>query len=188
MLRACDNPFAVHRVLRQRYRLDDAQWEQLFARLEAQGRRGAFVGPQGVGKTTLLEDLAVRLKARGWEIRLLRLNAERNQFTLRSLRAQLEGVSPRDFVLLDGAEQLSAVAWWRFRFWTRRAGGLVITSHRAGRLPLLRRCTTSPALLHELVTSLGVKFSPEKSATLHTRHRGNLRSALRELYDAQANT
>jgi hypothetical protein len=29
MRRACDNPFAVHRVLRERYRLTAAEWQSL---------------------------------------------------------------------------------------------------------------------------------------------------------------
>jgi hypothetical protein len=183
MLRACDNPFAVHRVLRERYRLDETEWSQLFARLESQQNRGALVGPRGAGKTTLLEDLAERLEARRWKIILLQLSAERDQFALRSIRERVAHVGATDFVLLDGAEQLGPIAWWRFSFWTRRAGGIVVTSHRAGRLPLLRRCETSSSLLRELVSSLGVEISPAESDALHARHRGNLRDALRELYD-----
>lgn len=186
MLRACDNPFAVHRVLRERYRLDDAAWSQLLHRLETQRHRGALVGPPGAGKTTLLEDLAERLKASGWKICFLRLNSERRPFALRSLHGRVSDVGPRDFVLLDGAEQLGPVAWHLFRFWTRRARGIVLTSHRTGRLPLLHRCATSPALLRELVHSLGVELSPEESALLYAQHRGNLRHALRELYDRHA--
>lgn len=186
MRRACDNPFAVHRVLRERYRLGEAEWAQLLAQLDARHRRGAFVGPQGAGKTTLLEDLGERLAASGWKIIFLRLSAERGQFTLRSVRERVARAGARDFILLDGAEQLGPIAWWRFRFWSRRAGGIVVTSHRGGRLPLLRRCETSPPLLRELVTSLGVEISGEDSAMLHARHHGNLRNALRELYDAEA--
>jgi hypothetical protein len=186
MLRARDNPFAVHRVLRERYRLGEAAWAKLFARLDAQHGRGALVGPQGAGKTTMLEDLADRLAARGWKIRLLRLSADREQWTLPALRHEAEGAGPQDFILLDGAEQLGVVAWWRFRFWTRSAGGLVITSHRGRRLPLLHRCETSPALLHEIVAALGVKFSREECVALHRQHRGNVRNALRELYDRHA--
>ena len=65
MRRACDNPFAVHRVLRERYRLSAVQWQALLARLERLGWRAAIVGPHGSGKTTLLEDLAGRLEGQG---------------------------------------------------------------------------------------------------------------------------
>jgi hypothetical protein len=186
MLRARDNPFAIHRVMRERYRLDENAWTKLLARLDAQDRRGALVGPQGAGKTTLLEDLAARIATRGRKIRLLRLNADRERWTLPLLQQEVEGAGPDDFILLDGAEQLAPVAWWRFRLWTRHAGGLVVTTHPAGRLGLLDRCETSPALLHELVLSLGVDFPFNKCAALHARHQGNVRSALRELYDMHA--
>lgn len=118
MVAARDNPFAVHRVLAQRYRFDAAAWGNFLARLEKLGWRGALVGPQGSGKTTLLEDLAAQ--------------------------------------------------------------------HGEGRLPLLHRCETSPVLLGELVRSLSVTLSLADAVALHARHGGNLRAALRELYDVHA--
>lgn len=179
---ARDNPFAVHRVLRERYRLDDAGWSALLARLEAAGWRGAIVGPHGSGKTTLLEDLAVRLEVRGWTARWVRLSTEDRQVS----RGSLVGLAARDVVLVDGAEQLGWVRWRLLRWRARRAAGLIITTHRAGRLPTLLRCRTSPDLLRSLVAALGVTLTPAAAASLHARHRGNLREALRELYDAHA--
>jgi hypothetical protein len=88
--------------------------------------------------------------------------------------------------LLDGAEQLSLLTWFQFRWRTRRAGCLVVTTHRAGRLPLLHRCATSPELLCNLVSSLGESLTADESVALYQRHRGNLREAMRELYDQQA--
>ena len=75
MRRARDNPFAVHRVLRERYRLSAVEWQELIARLARLGWRGAIVGPHGSGKTTLLEDLAGRLEGQGWRTHWLRFNA-----------------------------------------------------------------------------------------------------------------
>ena len=72
-MRARDNPYAAHRVLKVRYRLTESQWQELLARLDELGYRAAIVGPQGSGKTTLLEDLAERLSARGFRIRLERV-------------------------------------------------------------------------------------------------------------------
>ena len=158
MLRACDNPFAVHRVLAERYRMSDAEWSRLFERLEASGGRGAIVGAHGSGKTTLLEDLAERLERRG----------------------------ELDYMLVDGADELSWLAWTRLRLRARSTRWFVITSHREGLLPLLHKCETSPALLAELVHSLGESISAEESLALHRRHGGNLREALRELYDLVA--
>jgi energy-coupling factor transporter ATP-binding protein EcfA2 len=155
MLRACDNPFAVHRVLAERYRLDESGWARLLNRLETLGHRGAIVGPHGSGKTTLLEDLAERLERRG----------------------------ERGIMLVDGADQLSQFEWMRLRLRARSARGLIITSHRDGMLPLLHRCETSPELLSDLVRALGQPISAARAAELHASHRGNVRDAIWELYD-----
>ena len=89
---------------------------------------------------------------------------------------------------LDGAEQLGAIAWLRFRWRARRAGGLIVTTHRPGRLAALIECTTSVGLLDRIIQCLepdGLATAPP-AAELFTRHRGNLRDALRELYDVYA--
>jgi hypothetical protein len=177
MRRALDNPFAVHRVLRERYRLSALDWQALMARLELLGRRGAIVGPRGSGKTTLLEDLAGRLEGQGWRIHLLRFNADQRRLAFPA------GSEAGDFVLCDGAEQLSFLDWRRLALRARSAGGLVITTHRAGRLPALHRCETSPALLQNLAASLGAPLSIGECGELHARHDGDLRAALSELYD-----
>jgi energy-coupling factor transporter ATP-binding protein EcfA2 len=181
MRRARDNPFAVHRVLRERYRLSALEWQELMARLERLGRRGAIVGPHGSGKTTLLEDLAGRLKGQGWRIHLLRFHADQRRL------ASLSRWKADDFVLCDGAEQLSFLDWRRLALRARSAGGFVVTTHRTGRLPVLHRCETSHELLRGLAASLGVPLSTQECRELHARHDGNLRAALSELYDRWTN-
>jgi len=188
MVRAKDNPFAVDRVLRERYRLDERGWAELLRKWERQGRRGALVGPHGSGKTTLLEDLAVRLERDGWRLVWVRLSAEFSRLPERCDAGFFAGLGAKDVVLLDGAEQLGLLRWGIFRWRARNAGGLVITTHRAGRLPVLRRCATTAALLRELVAALGEAVSAEEAARLHARHRGNVREALRELYDRSSET
>ena len=177
MRRARDNPFAIHRVLGERYRLAPAEWSFLLGRLESLGRRAAIVGPHGSGKTTLLEDLGDRLETSGWHIHFLKLTAEQRAALARAI------ILDPVIVLCDGAEQLSFLEWKRLRFRTRLAGGLVITTHREGRLPTLHFCQTSPAVLSELAASLGQLLTSAESAALHARHGGNVRNALRELYD-----
>lgn len=176
MRRACDNPFAVHRVLGERYRLDDEGWARLLERLERSGWRGAIVGPHGSGKTTLLEDLGARLERAGHRVRFIRLNSSERRL---SPLPDAQQLAP-EVVLCDGAEQLGVVDWRRLR---SRARALVITTHRDGMLPLLHRCATSASLLRELVHALGQEVSIAESETLHRRWRGNVREALRELYD-----
>ena len=186
MVSARDNPYSSDRVLRVRYRFHVDDWARLIATLTRHHGRGALVGEKGSGKTTLLEDLAIRLRQEGRQVTLIRLSAEFPRPPGAYNRAFFASLTPRDAVLLDGAEQLRLLTWLRFRWRARRAGFLVVTTHRAGRLPLLHRCTTSPALLCNLVSSLGQSLTTEESVALYQRHRGNLREALRELYDRQA--
>jgi GTPase SAR1 family protein len=183
-MKARDNPFATDRVLRVRYRPQGWTWEQLLARLERLDYRCAIVGPEGRGKTTLLEDLGERLKGQGYNVPYLCLTRERPAFERGFLRAFFASVSPRDVLLLDGAEQMGRLAWWRFLRHSRRARGLVITSHFPGLLPTLVECETSVPLLREIVQDLHPGHAGVE--TLFARHEGNVREALRELYDVHA--
>ena len=76
--------------------------------------------------------------------------------------------------------------WFRWR--ARRAGGVIITAHGSGRLPTLVVCATNAALLDRIIRRLtpDVLAAAPPAADLFTRHRGNLRNALRELYDVYA--
>jgi hypothetical protein len=134
-----------------------------------------------------MEDLEPHLRARGFGVRHLRLTRERPAFDARWLRDFLAATTPRDVLLFDGAEQLSWLGWWRFRRAAKRAGGLVITSHRAGMLPTLIQCETDADLLGGIVRDLA-PGGADDSAGLFARHRGNVREALRELYDRYAET
>lgn len=188
-MKARDNPFRTERVLQIRYRLDGIGWEELCARLEQMEFRGALVGPHGSGKTTLLEDLEGRLRERGFGTRVLRLSEEQRSFAPAFLDDLFAEANGRDIILFDGAEQLNPVAWRRFRWRSRKAGGLIITTHSPGRLPTLYECCTDEKLLAELSGELfGVE--PESmralAEVLFRRHQGNIRGALREFYDLAA--
>lgn len=190
-LRARDNPFRTERMLRVRYRLAGITWTELLARCEGLRYRAALIGPHGSGKTTLLEDLEPRLQRRGFGTRFVRLDAEHCMFETGYVDALAGALTAADIVLFDGAEQLNAAAWRWFRWRLRRAGGLIITTHRAGRLPTLWNCRTSPALLAGIAaTLLEVKSETLRAPaeTLFQKHRGNLRDALREWYDWLAET
>lgn len=94
-----------------------------------------------------------------------------------------------DVILLDGAEQLGWLRWAIFRARTHRAGGLIITTHRAGRLPPLYTCRTSVRLLEELVNHLVPEANPVATLPiprLFDRAGGNIREALRTCYDLYA--
>jgi len=186
-MKARDNPFSTDRVLRVRYRLTDMTWPQLLSRLESFDYRAAIVGPNGSGKTTLLEDLEPFLVGKGFRPRRVRLDEEHSTLDRAAPRELTAVLTSRDVIFFDGAEQLGWFAWHRFRAETRRAGGLIITLHRPARLPTLVECRTSAALLAGIVSQL-LPGPPEvlPLPELYQRHGGNLRGALRELYDVFA--
>jgi hypothetical protein len=185
-MRARDNPFATAWVHRIRYRPRGVTWDDLLERLARMNYRGAIVGPEGAGKTTLLEDLEPRLRARGFAIVWLRLSREAPRISPEVWGGVSGNLSPRHVILFDGAEQLSRWAWWCLLHRSRFAGGIIITSHRPGLLPTLLHSETTPELLAQIISELLGQTSPlelNEIVRLHRRHRGNLREALRELYD-----
>lgn len=177
-MRARDNPFASDRVEKLRCRLPEGwTWDRLLDRLAALRYRAALVGPHGHGKTTLLEELAPRLAARGFRVRTVTLRQEERRMDWQRLR----GLDEDDVLFLDGAELLGRFAWLRVRFHCRQAGGLIVTSHRPGLLPTLLECRTTPELLADLVQELtGEELETEE---LFVRHGGNLRLVFWEMYD-----
>jgi hypothetical protein len=187
-VKARENPFTAERVIATiRYTCPDGDLETLIARLAALGYRAAIVGPHGAGKTTLLEDLGCALQDRGFQITSVRLGTDDRRLP-DAWPARAARLGPRDVVCLDGAEQLSTIEWLWFRWRARRAGGLIVTSHARGRLPLLIECTTSADLLDRIVRRLSPApaAGAPSAAELFRRHHGNLRDALRELYDFHA--
>jgi len=182
---ASANPFRADRVEALPFRFLDGSWDALLARLETRGWRGALVGPKGSGKTTLLESLRRHFVQRGMAVTALRLSAQaapRPRLPWRRLALLGSG----DALLLDGADQLAWPAWWRLRVITRRAGALVVTTHRENRLAAVALTRTTPALLEELVRALIPRAElPGRPAiqVLFERHQGNLRAALAALYD-----
>ena len=183
-MRARDNPFSTDRVLAVRYRPQGWDWDALLGRLSELDYRAAIVGPEGRGKTTLLEDLGERLRAeQGVDVKWLRLTRKQPRFDRRWLRTFFAGVTDRDVLLFDGAEQMGRLAWWSFLRMARRARVLVITSHRPGLLPTLVRCDTSPELLEWIVRELVGCTVRLPVRELFYHHNGNVREALRDLYD-----
>lgn len=188
-MKARQNPFCVDRVQTIRYRPLNATFDEILLRLEAMHYRAAIVGPEGAGKTTLLEDLQVALKRRGLRRRTVFINdtSPLDRRTRRQLMSQLES---DEIVLLDGADALG-YAQWTFlkRHILRHAAGLIITTHRPGRLPTLIDCATTPQLLGEIVAELLPETGDAQADSfkqLFCHHQGNIRNCLRDLYDCCA--
>jgi hypothetical protein len=185
-MRACDNPFRTERLLRLHYRFFQTDWPGVLARLERMRYRAALVGPHGSGKTTLLEDLWERLREKSFGTRFIRLDAEHRSLESGFVRTLFAGVGCNDIILLDGAEQMNPIAWHWFRWRSRKARGLIITTHHSGRLPVLLECRTSAALLAQIAGEI-LDLEPDAiratAELLFEKHRGNLRNALWEWYD-----
>ncbi len=185
-MKASDNPFATCRLESLEFQLEGMTWSDLSERFDALGRRAALVGNHGAGKTTLAEQLAGRWQQAGWRVHLVRLTRERPRIGRADWTTSLGRLGLEDRVVLDGAEQLTWWRWRRFLRRTRRAGGVLVTTHRPGRLPTLYECRTDVALLKRLVGQLAPTLDPRAGGgveELFERHHGNLREALRELYD-----
>lgn len=167
----------------------------LLDRLAALGGRAAICGPHGSGKTTLLEHVSQSLEARGRVVERVRLRAWRDGAAAAAgdvvavFRAILL-CSACGTVCVDGWEQMGAAAMAATALARVRGCGLVVTTHRAPRLPLLVACDTSPALLAGIVRRLpghaswggGVIRDADLEAAF-SRHGGDIRESLYELYD-----
>ena len=188
-MKARDNPFAVERIGTIRYRLLHTTFDRLLARLHELNYRAAITGPEGSGKTTLLEDLQQVLIRKGFKTRLVFVN-DASLFDSPACRQFLSELTRDQIVLLDGADLVRRSDWSLLKRHTiTHAYGLVITSHKRGLLPTLIECSTNPALLKEIVAELLPQdhtIPAEFLDSLYERHKGNLRTCLRELYDLYA--
>ena len=183
-MRAGDNPFNVQKLRGIRYRFSGQTWDGLLESLATLHWRAAIVGPHGHGKTTLLEDLMPRLEARGFRIRSVMLHTGDRRLGREQRDLLFRNLGPRDILCVDGAEQLGRWSWLALRLRSRAAGGLLITSHRAGLLPTLVDCETTPELLAGIVRDLlGGAGEGVDPVEMWVRHGGNVREALWELYD-----
>jgi len=184
MIAARDNPFrsACVESLAFHYATDDLH--AILTRLEGIGRRGILVGAEGTGKTTLLETLARHSAQQGRSVVWLRLRRDplENQERLDQFFATTVAGS---LVCIDGLEQLGWWMWRRVQRHSAEAAYVIATSHRPGRLPILRRHETSPQMLAQLIHELACESTVD-AEVLWRRHRGNVRLCLRDLYDHQA--
>jgi len=175
-MKARENPFRSERLDALVYRAEGFDWPTLEARLVKLGGCGAIVGPEGHGKSTLLREW----HKRSTESALVKLEFRQRRLT----QEQRNEVGASKRVFLDSAEQLGWWGWIEFRCLTHRADLVVITSHRTGRLPTLLRCRTSPELLGDLIYELsGANY---ECHNLWKQHKGNIRHALRALYDSNS--
>jgi hypothetical protein len=182
------NPFATRFTRPGRLApLDDdgrpLDLDALLDRLEALHGQGAIEGPHGSGKTNLLTALAARIAEQGNAVRLVRVRGVADALgVMHGLRGIRGGV-----LCIDGWERLPWLAATALRRWSScRGSGLIVTAHRPAGLPLLYRTRPSAVVLAALVARLpdhGGRIGPADIADAVTRHAGDLREALYDLYD-----
>lgn len=192
LLRPADNPFRVDRLHALEFRLPgDATWESLLRNLQRVRFRAAIVGAHGSGKTTLLHALAPRLEAIGFRPRMIFRSADvldgSDDGYGQPWDETIATLEDRDVLLVDGYGHLPTLSRLRLRSRAAKAAGIIATAHARCDLPTILDTETSPTLLDDLVRQLtGQGLDAAENATLYARHRGNLRDALRELYDRAA--
>ncbi len=159
----------------------------LLGRLRQLDFRAAIVGPEGSGKTSVLEELGHELSKEGFNVLRSRVDSGVGPTkTGGKLPPLLKEITGKDIILLDGVEQIPERVWRGFLRHSASAAGLVITSHQGGRLPTLLSCQTSLELFRNLVLQLLKEERHVKDLPLSEifeRREGNVRLALLDLYD-----
>jgi len=173
-------------VARIRYRLSEAEWGELVERLAQMKYRGALVGRDGAGKSTLLQDIKEYFDRQGRAHKMVFVS-EDIAVGWKQIKEVLESKPQKAIMLVDGADHLSKICWIRLKRWViRNDMGLIITSHHQGMLDTLMECRTTVELLKEIVGEFMKESEPvadEILEQLYRKHDGNVRDALRELYD-----
>lgn len=191
-MKPVNNPFNTSNIHKIRYIFQSAGDMDFLMRkfMEELDYKAAVVGPESSGKTTLLEDISVNLAKKGFNPKYIKLDKQNREFSGSFLKQFLKELGKNDIVLFDGCEQLGYFLWrYIKKEICARAGGIIITVHRTGRLPTLWECGTSEHLFRRIVDLLlaGGKShlipDADIAAGLYVKHRGNIRLGLRELYD-----
>lgn len=179
-MKAHENPFASHIIssIEFQFTTNTQDLNTILQRFEQNNRRGAVVGRHGSGKTTLLRSIRDELEHRGFATHSveLRTNEQHNKIELPS----------NSILLLDGAEQINPAQWWLLMRRSQRAKtrGIIITTHTPQKLATIFETHPTPKLFAQLVQQLAdSKVCTAELDTVYTKHSGNIREALREMYD-----
>ena len=185
-MRPADNPFRSECLQSIPYIFPNGDWDILLNHLQSCGNRGAIVGACGTGKSTLLIQMEERFKEKKHQTIRLFLNDRNRREAGTHLHHFFKKMTQEKVVFLDGAEQLNPWQWWWFLFQSRHTSGLIVTCHHEKHLPWVFKTSSTPPLLSEIINQL---LKDEKirinidHELLYKKHHGNIREALREMYD-----
>jgi len=186
-MKAHENPFSASAVAKLRYRLTEEALHALAQRACATAPLCAIVGPEGTGKTTLLEDLEAPLRRIGRQVLWLRLNRESSAAERQATKEALTRLRPQDTCLLDGGEVFSRWEWWQLKRQLRRSSGQAIaTLHSARGFPVLHQTKPDWGVVQSLVRELS---GPDPTGNLNQiaqesfhANGGNAREVFRTCY------
>ncbi|MFP4351899.1 MAG: hypothetical protein ACLFSZ_00665 [Puniceicoccaceae bacterium] len=179
--KARENPFRSERVAEFRYRIDPerlAGWRRTIR--ESRTSRLAIVGPEGTGKTVLLEDLAAGFGAADW----IRIHLDDPLARRIALARKLYGSDPKP-LFVDGLEALPP---WLTGCPARLLRPRVVaTLHRPRRAfgVLFETSFDAGAVLAMIEYLKGAPVPPAgrgRILRLAGEHGGNVREVLRQLY------
>jgi hypothetical protein len=161
--------------------------ETLVDRLRQYGWQAEIVGPHGSGKSALLASLMPAIERAGRQTVLVALHDGQRRLPL-SLAGDPR-LQPPVVLIVDGYEQLSRLSRLMLkRFCRRHDVGLLVTSHKPGAFSELCRTVPTLGLAGQIVAELmGGRepplLTPDELADCFSRHGGDLREMLFELYD-----
>ncbi len=186
MIRAARaNPFRTAEIDHLEYYCPELSLISLVDRLQQLNQRAMLVGPHGSGKSTLLRCIATQLSGR-YNICNVLLRTDHPNLNS-SQRQNLRQLSNKDFLLVDGFEQLSSWAKFRLMKWSTRAGGVLLTSHVDGPLPSLHShrnsLSTTTAMVEKVLTESLSPCLRSRISHLHRQHGDDMRSVFQSLYN-----
>ena len=158
-MKAHENPFCASAIAKIRYALPAEALQELALQVSTGGRFHAIAGPEGTGKTTLIEDLQPFLQALGYDIVWVCLSLESSKSDKLQALKVLGTLTQNKIALFDGGEVLSAWQWYRLRHMRKQIDGKIVASlHQPHRLPVLHKTQPNWPLAKQFVRQLAWHF------------------------------
>lgn len=178
------NPFRSDCLHRLAFLPHPIAEDSVYSALKRSRWTGCIVGPHGSGKTTLLIRLREMMNAQEIATEFFQCREDPPSLSTMDWKTIQEKL-PRSVLLLDGAERLTRLQLRRLRRMARSGLGLLVTSHYALKgIPTVYTTDPSPKRLADLIAQLHPEMlNKTDSDLLYQNHGGNIREALRELYD-----